>query len=1332
MPRATGRPSNAPTASGPGRAARPSPARPTAGSASRAAGRRLLRTRLAELTLRDESNLRRRLDRASAGRPDPAAEVRLTADLEAAEARVARRRAAVPKLTYPPQLPVTGRRDDLLAAISANQVVIVAGETGSGKTTQLPKLCLELGRGVRGAIAHTQPRRLAARAAAERIAEELGVELGGAIGYAVRFSDRSGDETLVRLVTDGLLLAEIQRDRLLLRYDTIIVDEAHERSLNIDFLLGYLGRLLDRRTDLKLIIASATIDADRFSRHFGGAPVIEVSGRTYPVEVRYRPLGPQDPDEDDEESGPSDPIEAIGDAVDELLRDGPGDVLVFLSGEREIRDTAEALAGRLGQAVEVLPLYARLSHAEQRRVFAPHRGRRVVLSTNVAETSLTVPGIGSVVDPGTARISRFSGRLKVQRLPIERISKASADQRKGRCGRTSDGICIRLYSDADFADRPDFTDPEILRTSLASVLLQMASLGLGEVEDFGFIDPPDRRQVRDGINLLEELGAFDPNARDPAKRLTPLGRRLAQLPVDPRLGRMVLEADRLACAEEVIVIAAALSIQEVRERPADRRAAADEQHARFAADGSDFVSYLNLWNHLRDQRDALSGSQFRKRCRAEFLHYLRVREWQDLVAQIRQAARSAGVTLNQAPADPQHVHLALLSGLLSQIGVRNVARREYDGARGARFAIFPGSVLARRAPSWVMVAELVETSRLWGRTAAAIQPAWVEPIAGDLLKRTYDDPHWEKRRGSVVATERATLYGLPIVAGRKVAYHRIEPVLSRDQFIRRALIDGDWDGRHEFLTHNAELVAAVEELEHRVRRRDILVSDEALFDFYDARVPADVVSAAHFDRWWSRRRGPARHMLDFTRELLVGPALGDALDPAARPDAWRQGDVVLPLTYRFEPGDEHDGVSVDVPLAGLAGLRPDGFDWLVPALREELVTALIRSLPKELRRPLVPVPALAAEIVANLKPRHGRLVDAVAAELDRLRGVRVDPDAWDLDRLPPHLRMTFRAVDDAGAPIATDTDLDRLRDGLAPRLRAALAEATVGLERHGMRTAAFGVLPRTVALPGSGDAVRAYPALVDEGDGVGVLAFETADAQAGAMRAGTRRLLALTISSPARAAERSLTGPQTLTLAGAPHGSLAGVLDDVVGAAIDGLVGAAGGPAWSDADFAILRDRVAAGLVASTTDLLRLVVAILEARTAVRRRLDALSADPSLQPARLDVATQLGSLVYAGFATATGAARLPDVRRYLEAAVRRLDRLPDGRPQDTDRMRVIGELEAELRVRVAAVAAGRPVPPGLADVGWMIQELRVSSFAQGLGVLGQVSAKRIRRALAAA
>jgi len=1180
---------------------------------------------------------------------------------------------AAPQISYPPELPVSARRDDLLAAIGDNQVVIVAGETGSGKTTQLPKICLELGR---TAIAHTQPRRIAARTVATRIAEELGVELGGAVGYAVRFEDRSARDTLVRLLTDGLLLAEIQHDRLLRRYDTIIVDEAHERSLNVDFLLGYLRWLLPQRRDLKLVITSATIDPARFSAHFGDAPVVEVSGRTFPVAVRYAPV----PDE-------TDPVDAIGDAVEQLLHDAPGDVLVFLSGEREIRDTAEALAGRLGSAIGILPLYARLSPAEQQRVFKAHAERRVVLATNVAETSLTVPGIGAVVDPGTARISRYSARLKVQRLPIEPISQASANQRMGRCGRTSDGICIRLYSEEDFAARPAFTDPEILRTSLAAVILQMEALRLGEVEDFGFLDPPDRRQVRDGKLLLHELGALDLEAKNPRRRLTALGRRLAQLPVDPRMGRMVLEADTLGCADEVVVIAAALSIQDPRLRPADKRAEADQHHARFKDDSSDFLAYLNLWRHLREQQKQLSRNGFRRMCHGEFLHYLRVREWQDLAGSLRRSARSVGVTVNQEPAPADGIHRALLAGLLSHVGVRDAGRREYAGARGARFTLSPGSALARKPPAWVMVAELVETTRLLGHTAAQIQPRWIEPLAEHLIKRTYSEPRWERKRGSVVATERATLYGLPVVTGRTVAYGAIDPELSRALFIQRALIEGDWSTRHRFLADNRALLEEVEELEHRARRRDIVATEAQLYDFYDARIPEEVVSGAHFDRWWkdARRRDPA--LLTFTRELLVGEA---GIDRDALPDEWRQGDIALPLTYRFEPGSDVDGVTVNVPLKALGRLRSEGFDWLVPGLREELVIALIRSLPKELRRPLVPIPQTAARVVAGLRPGGGAIVEAVARELERVCGVRAAPQQFDLARLPAHLRPRFEVRDEGGAAVAAGEDLDALREQVRPRLRAQLAQQTASVERSGLRDWTIGELPRSVALPGTGDAVRAYPALVDEGDSVAVRALETPAAQAAAMRAGTRRLLALTVPSPLRSVQRGLGSAATLTLAGAPHGGgAAGVLDDALVAALDALIASGGGPAWDAAGFDALREHVAGRLAQTTAAIVADVVAVLDAAAQLRRRLDELPADPALQPARLDVATQLGGLVHPGFVAATGAARLPHVVRYLRAALRRLDRLPDAVAADRDRMNAIHEAS---RSTAAAAAAPRRRP----------------------------------------
>src|SRR6266508_680183 len=730
-----------------------------------------------------------------------------------ASVRRAARRANLPVVSYPAALPISQKKDEILAALRDHQVVVVAGETGSGKTTQLPKICLELGRGVRGMIGHTQPRRLAARTVAERITEELRTPLGGAGGYQVRFTDQVGDVTLVKLMTDGILLAELQRDRMLRRYDTLIVDEAHERNLNVDFILGYLKRLLPRRGDLKVVITSATIDPERFSRHFGGAPVVEVSGRTYPVEVRYRPIVADAGDAD------RDQTQAVCDAVDELCAEGPGDVLVFLSGEREIRDTADALRRQVRPGTEILPLYARLSAAEQHRVFKTHAGRRVVLATNVAETSLTVPGIKYVVDPGSARISRYSHRTKVQRLPIEPVSQASADQRKGRCGRVSAGICIRLYSEEDFASRPEFTEPEILRTNLASVILQMTAVGLGDMAAFPFVDAPDRRDVKAGVQLLEELGALEASGHAARRRLTPLGRKLAQLPLDPRLARMVVEADRNACVREVMVIAAALSIQDPRERPTDRQEAADQQHRRFADPGSDFLAYLNLWQYLRERQKALSSSQFRKLCRTEFLNYLRIREWQDIYGQLRQTVKPLGITLNREPADPHAVHLSLLAGLLSHVGLKDPEKQEYLGARGARFAVFPGSALFKKPPRWVMAAELVETSRLWGRIAARIEPEWIEPLAGHLVKRSYSEPHWERERGAVVAYERVTLYGVPVVARRKVGYGRVDPELSRELFIREALVGGDWDTHHAFFQANRKLLEDVEELEDRARRR---------------------------------------------------------------------------------------------------------------------------------------------------------------------------------------------------------------------------------------------------------------------------------------------------------------------------------------------------------------------------------------------------------------------------------------------------------------------------------------------------------------------------------
>ncbi|MCW2778156.1 MAG: hrpB 2 [Frankiales bacterium] len=1293
-----------------------------------------LLARLASTSLRDEHRLQRRLDTVRKQRdPERLAQLlaSLARDVSEAEARLAARRASVPRIAYP-DLPVAGRREDILEAVRDNQVVVLAGETGSGKTTQLPKMMLELGRGVRGLIGHTQPRRLAARTVAERIADELGTPLGQTVGYKVRFTDTSSDRTLVRLMTDGILLAEVQRDRMLRAYDTIIVDEAHERSLNIDFLLGYLAQLLPRRPDLKLVITSATIETERFSRHFGGAPVIEVTGRTYPVEVRYRPLveeAPEAQDEDDEPAEPRiarDPVQAICDAVDELQRAGDGDVLVFLSGEREIRDTADALQRTVRPGTEVVPLYARLSSAEQHRVFESHSERRVVLATNVAETSLTVPGIRYVVDPGTARISRYSLKTKVQRLPIEPVSQASANQRKGRCGRVAEGICIRLYSEEDFASRPEFTDPEIQRTNLASVILQMASLGLGEVSEFPFVDPPDRRQIKDGVDLLHELGALDVAEPDPAKRLTTTGRRLAALPLDPRLGRMVLEADRNGCVSEVMVIAAALSIQDPRERPVDKQAQAQQLHARFRDETSDFASYLNLWRYLNEQREELSGNQFRRLCKAEFLHYLRVREWQDLHGQLLRVVRDLGIEPHEVATDTTRLHQSLLAGLLSHIGVKDEAKNEYTGARSARFAVFPGSALARKPPRWVVAAELVETSRLWGRTAARISPEWIEPLAEHLVKRSYSEPHWEKKAAAVMAWEKVTLYGVPIVAKRKVAYGRIDPEVSRDLFLRHALVEGArsgdaWDTHHAFFAHNRALLQEVEELTERARRTDVVVDDETLYDFYDARIPADVVSGRHFDAWWKQTKRSVPQLLDFTRELLVQ----NPVAPGDYPDAFVQGPVRLQLDYRFEPGAPADGVTVEVPLESLNQVDPTAPEWQVPGLREELVVALIKSLPKQLRKHVVPAPNFAKAFLADAVPYASPVREALAADLRRRTGVLIGPDDWDLSKVPPHLRPTYRVVDAEGRQVAEGQDLAELRRRLAPRLTATLSQAAGALERSGLRDWDLGSLPRTF----EGGPVRGYPSLVDEGSSVGVKVLPDAAAQTRSMLAGTRRLLLLTVPGQTKAVVGRLTNAQKLALARNPHGGVPALLEDCLSCAVDTLVVSGGGPVWDEAAFDRLRDHVRAGLFDVLLEVVTVTERVLATAADVEERLAALRGQKALEPALADVRNQLQALVHPGFVTETGLRRLSDLRRYLTAMVRRLDKLPTDPQRDRLRMLEVQQLEQDRQALLAKLPVERRTDQDVDAVRWMVEELRVSHFGQGLRTSQPVSETRILKAM---
>ncbi|MET9660378.1 ATP-dependent RNA helicase HrpA [Streptomyces sp. NPDC006510] len=1297
-----------------------------------------LQNRLGQISLRDAHRLGRRLEGARRIRKPEARQSvldEIAAEAGKAAERLSLRAARIPALSYPEQLPVSQKKDEILEAIRDHQVVIVAGETGSGKTTQIPKICMELGRGVRGMIGHTQPRRIAARTVAERVADELKTPLGEAVGWKVRFTDQvNPDATFVKLMTDGILLAEIQTDRELRAYDTIIIDEAHERSLNIDFLLGYLARLLPKRPDLKVVITSATIDPERFARHFGEAPIVEVSGRTYPVEVRYRPLLEEEGDDSDR-----DQITAICDAVDELQTEGPGDILVFLSGEREIRDTADALNKRNLRHTEVLPLYARLSHAEQHRVFQRHTGRRIVLATNVAETSLTVPGIKYVIDPGNARISRYSHRTKVQRLPIERISQASANQRKGRCGRTSDGICIRLYSEDDFLTRPEFTDPEILRTNLASVILQMTAAGLGDIEKFPFIDPPDHRNIRDGVQLLQELGALDAEEKDPKKRLTQLGRKLSQLPVDPRLARMVIEADRNGCVREVMVIASALSIQDPRERPSEKQTQADQQHARFKDETSDFLAFLNLWRYIREQQKERGSSSFRRMCKQEYLNFLRIREWQDIYAQLRTVAKQMGIHLNEEDAPEQAVHTSLLAGLLSHIGLKDTEKNEYLGARSAKFAIFPGSALFKKQPRFVMSAELVETSRLWARVNAKVEPEWIEPLAQHLLKRTYSEPHWEKDQAAVMAYERVTLYGVPIVAQRKINFGRIDAETSRDLFIRNALVEGDWRTHHQFFHDNRKLLGEVEELEHRARRRDILVDDETLFDFYDRRIPEHVVSGAHFDSWWKHKRRDEPDALDFERSMLINEKAG-AVTKDDYPDSWRQGKLKFRVTYQFEPGADADGVTVHIPLQVLNQVTAEGFDWQIPGLREEVVTELIRSLPKPIRRHYVPAPNYADKFLDRAVPLQEPLPVTLARELQQMVGVPVTADDFDLGRIPDHLKITFRIVDERRRKVAEDKDLEALKLQLRPKARQALskaAAATAGpsgesIERSGLTDWTIGTLNRVFETRRAGQPVKAYPALVDRGDTVAVRLFDTEAEQQQAMWLGTRKLIMLNVPvNPAKFASDKLTNQQKLALSRNPHGSIQALFEDCATAAADRLIGAHGGPAWDEESFRKLYDKVRADLVALTEHTVKQVQQVLAAWQACERRLKATNSLVLVNNVT-DARDQLAALVPPGFVTKTGLRRLPDLMRYLVAVDRRLQQMPTAVQRDTTRMEKVHEMQDEYAWLLEQMPQGRPVPQEVLDIRWMIEELRVSYFAHALGTAYPVSDKRIVKAIDAA
>lgn len=1359
-------------------------------------------------------------------------------------------------ITYPEELPVSERREDIMNAIRDNQVVIIAGETGSGKTTQIPKMCLDLGLGEKGLIGHTQPRRLAARSVAERIAEELGQKIGETVGYQVRFTSEVGEHSAIKLMTDGILLAEIQNDKLLRRYSTLIIDEAHERSLNIDFILGYLKRILPQRPDLKVIITSATIDPERFARHFSPSyvpgkgivdenlsaeereiaeailpddapPIIEVSGRTYPVEIRYRPLDEEDYLSDDEIEDDHDPTDGILDAIKELSKEAPGDILIFFSGEREIRDAKDAIEAMVLKSprlnYEVLPLYARLSLAEQHRVFSPGSRPRIVLATNVAETSLTVPGIKYVIDTGTARISRYSARTKVQRLPIERISQASANQRSGRCGRVSDGIAIRLYSEEDFNSRPEFTDPEILRTNLAAVILQMIAIGVvrepGDISRFPFVQPPASRAINDGVNLLRELGALTERPRRKGRggnnsaTLTAIGRAMAAFPVDPRLARMIIEGGRRGCAKEMMVLAAALTIQDPRERPADVRAEADAVHARFVDDTSDFSSFLLLWDYINEQQAALSSSQLRKMCHREYINYLRIREWQDLFAQLREMGRTANIHASggrdiNASAHEIDIHKSLLSGLLSHVGVkeerekdskgRNRGPREYLGARGTKFAIFPGSGLFKKSPDWVLSAELVETSRLWARTNASIDPQWIEEIGKHLISVQYSEPHWSLSSGAAVAYAKGTLFGLTIYADRPVQYARVDAAAARELFIQSALVEGQWHTQHKFYLRNQRALAEVEELEARLRRRDLRVDDSVLFAFYDARIPAHVTDVRAFDKWWKQARLEDDNYLDFNPEKLINEEAAD-YDDSQFPRQWVQrtdsGELTLDLRYEYAPtagiggartdAAKRDGVAVQVPILFLNQLNPEPFRWQIPGLRHELVTALIKSLPKAIRRNFVPAPDVARAACAALEedysPATDELIPSLALVLRRLRGVVVEPEAFNWDAVPGHLKMGFQVRNARNKILGEGKDLRALQQQLHKEIRGALADSLgasddtmakmVALAQGGSgnsdgsgnsgNSAASakkgakspgtpanadasggvreisgltefpadlfpnGEIPRKVQRIIATQAVNGYPALVDEETSVGLRIFPTEAEQLHAQRRGIIRLLQLQVPSPVRYVSEHLSHKEKIVFTQNPHGSIDELIRDCTVAALDHLVPHT--PIFTHTEYSELYEHVRAELIETVFDVTKLVAEILSEATALKKAIKKATSLTTMH-AVSDVKAQMENLVYPGFVAKTGYDQLVHIPRYLKAAQVRLTKLGPNLHRDNQLMLTVQDLEDSYDNAVKSLPAGTIVPDALRRVNWMIEELRVSFFAQELGTAYTVSEKRIAKA----
>ena len=1305
------------------------------------------------------------------------------------QARYQARLLALPKPEYPLELPVSSKKDEISAAILKNQVVIVCGETGSGKTTQLPKICLELGRGVAGLIGHTQPRRIAARSVASRIAQELNSPLGEVVGYKVRFNDKLSESSYIKLMTDGILLAETQGDKFLNAYDTIIIDEAHERSLNIDFLLGYLKQLLPKRPDLKVIVTSATIDADRFSQHFNGAPVIEVSGRTYPVEIRYRPLGkagfrskeiaaPENAqfdleddtifgiarkaktearwlEEDDEEEAIE---EAILDAADDLLRLGDGDILVFLPGEREIRDVADHLRKYQGRSaklkhIEVLPLFARLSIEDQQKIFKSHSSRRIVLATNVAETSLTVPGIKYVIDAGLARVNRYSPRAKVEQLQIEKISQAAAKQRAGRCGRVSHGTCVRLYSEEDFNGRPEFTEPEILRSSLASVILRMAALRLGDVTEFPFIEAPSSRLIADGYLLLQELGAVD--AR---RQITETGLQLAKLPLDPRVGRMILAAKREHCLREILIIASVLSIQDPRERPMDKREAADNAHAKFSGEGSDFMSYLKLWDWFDHAlKNKKSNKDLLNQCHTNFLSFLRLKEWRELHGQLLEIASELELKLNEKEANYEQIHKALLAGLLGNIGFKDGESESYAGARGIRFYIAPGSTLKKTRPKWVMAAELVDTTKLYARCVAKIEPDWIEPLARSLTDSHYSDPRWDRKMGMVNAWERVSLYGLTIIPKRRVHYGPINPVESREIFIREALANGEFDTKSPFFIANERLIAEVEELEHKARRQDVLVDEHQLFAFYDAKVPADIYNAASFEKWRADAEKINPKLLYLTRDDLMRHG-ADAITAVQFPEKIMLDGVETSLKYRFEPGHLLDGVTATIPLALLNQLNPVQTEWLVPGMLREKLTYLIKALPKTFRRVCVPVPEFVTgfldSVEKNALPsfprrRESRQDDYVENELDsRLRGndereilplletlaayiqhkttLKVGKEDWDLGDIPPHHLMNFSIVDDSGRELAMGRDWNLLKKQLGSAAQLTFRNTLPDIEKTGLKQWDFGDLPQTLSFERDGLKVTGYPALEDADDSISVKLFDTESEAERSHRKGVCRLMRFELKEQMKQLEKSLPNFNQYALVLRNVMTPDDLREDMIRAITDrAFIGEDALPR-TNADFMKLKQRARTRLPAVTEAVARQVQAIATEYQLLTQKQGQMAA--TVNRLKRDLEQQISSLVYNGFLSQTPWEQLQHVPRYLKALRLRIEKHPSNPDRDGKNAASVGLIWQKWQDKINALkAAHMDIPDVLQDFRWLIEELRVSLFAQELKTPFPVSIKRLEK-----